>query len=67
MLKLGRYQPQKIQSSHLKLQKHLPDMNRVRRLNNLARTKVSIAAGKWMVKSTEVGGFISTQNGNLRR
>ena len=36
-------------------------------VNKLPNTRVFIAAEKWMLKSTGVGGLISLQNGNLRR
>ena len=36
-------------------------------LNKLPNTRVFIAAEKWMVGSSGVGGLISLQNGNLRR
>ena len=36
-------------------------------LNKLPNTRVFIAAEKWMVRSTGVGGLISLQNGNLQR
>ena len=42
-------------------------MASLKSLNKLANTRVFIAAEKWMVRSTGVGGLISLQNGNLRR
>ena len=36
-------------------------------MNKLLNKRFLIAAEKWMVRSTGVGGFISLQNGNLRR
>ena len=36
-------------------------------VNKLPNTRVFIAAEKWRVRSTGVGGLISLQNGNLRR
>ena len=36
-------------------------------VNKLPNTRVFIAAEKWMVRSTGVGGLISPQIGNLRR
>ena len=36
-------------------------------LNKLPSTRDFSAAEKWTVRSTGVGGFISPQNGNLRR
>ena len=36
-------------------------------VNKLPNTRVSIAAEKWTVRSTGVGGLISLQNRNLRR
>ena len=42
-------------------------MASLKSLNKLPNTRVFIAAEKWMVRSTGVGGLISLQNGNLRR
>ena len=42
-------------------------MASLKSLNKLPNTKFFIAAKKWMVRSTGVGGFIFRQNGNLRR
>ena len=36
-------------------------------VNKLPNTRVFIAAQKWIVRSTGVGGLISLQNGSLRR
>ena len=40
---------------------------RLKSVNKLPNTRLFIAAEKWMVRSTGVGGLISLQNGNLRR
>ena len=42
-------------------------MASLKSVNKLPNTRVFIAAEKWMVRSTGVGGLISLQNGNLRR
>ena len=42
-------------------------MASLKSLYKLPNTRVFIAAEKWMVRSTGVGGLISPQNGNLRR
>ena len=42
-------------------------MSSLKRLNKLPSARAFSAAEKWTVRSTEVGGFISSQNGNLRR
>ena len=42
-------------------------MASLKNLNKLPDTRVFIAAEKWMVRSTGVGGPISLQNGNPRR
>ena len=36
-------------------------------MNKLPNKRFFIAAEKWMVRSIGVGGFVSLQNGNLRR
>ena len=36
-------------------------------MNKLPNRRFFIAAEKWMVRSIGVGGFVSLQNGNLRR
>jgi len=41
-------------------------MSSLKSLNKLPRTRAYSAAEKWMVRSTEVGGFISPQNGKKR-
>ena len=42
-------------------------MSSLKSLNKLPSTRAFSAAEKWTVRSTGVGGFISPQNGNLRR
>ena len=42
-------------------------MAKLKSLDKLLSTTVFIAAEKWMVRSTGVGGFISLKNGNLGR
>ena len=42
-------------------------MSSLKTLNKLPSTRAFSAAEKWTVRSTGVGGFISPQNGNLRR
>ena len=42
-------------------------MASLKSLNKLPNTRFFIAAEKWMVRSTGVGGLICCQNGNLRR
>ena len=41
-------------------------MGSLKSVNKLPNIRAFIAAGKRMVRSTEVGGLISLQNGNLR-
>ena len=43
------------------------EMSSLKSLNKLPSTRAFSAAEKWTVRSTGVGGFISPQNGNLRR
>ena len=50
-----------------KLPVHANVMVSLKSVNKLPNTRVFIAAEKWMVRSTGVGGLISLQNGNLRR
>ena len=42
-------------------------MGSLKSVNTLPNTRVFLAAEKWMVRRTEVGGLISLQKGNLRR
>ena len=40
-------------------------MANLKSLNKLPSTRVFVAAEKWAVSSTGVGGFFSPQNGNV--
>ena len=42
-------------------------MASLKSLNKLPSARAFSAAEKWRLRSTGVGGFISSENGNLRR